>query len=378
MKEKEEAKKLRILHINAEKEYRGGEMQTLLLSKKLIERGHQNIICCQPESGIEKECNKAKVPFFTVKMKSDADIIAAFKIMRWISNNTIDIIHTHNPRALAMGFFIKLLNFGIPHIYTRRIDFPLKSGVLSMMKYNRGADKIIALSNSVKDSLLKGGVDENKIVLIRGGIEKERFQKKNLSYSIKEEFSLPNDAFILGTVSHLSKHKGHSLLLEAVEKIAQKGKNVFLIIVGEGPLKKELKLECRKRNIEERVKFAGFRKDVENLISRFYILIHPTIEGEGSPSAIKEAMICGIPVIASDIPPIREIIRDKVEGILVKAGKSEEIEKGILSLIDNPTLRQKLSQAALKKAEKEFDLDEAVLRTEHLYYEVLKNYESYK
>jgi len=372
MKKKERKKKLTILHINAEKEYRGGEIQTVILSEKLIARGHESVICCQPGSGIGKECKRRNLPFFSVTMSSDIHIKGAYAIKKRLAEKPFDIIHSHNPRALAMGFILKCLRVSLPHIYTRRIDFPLKSGIFSKYKYSRGADSIIAVSSAVKKSLLACGIDEKKITVIHGGIEKERFACGNHSSSLKDEFSIPDNSFIIGAVSHLSPHKGHSYLIRAMEGVCKKKAEAFLIIAGEGPLRDELTEMSRKMGLRENIIFTGFRNDIETVIPQFDVLVHPTIEGEGSPSAIKEAMLSGVPVIASDIAPIKEIINNGNDGILIPSRNCDEIEKAIINIIDNRALRGTLSSQALKKAEKEFGIDESVSKTEALYYQVLK------
>lgn len=371
MKTMPPAEKLKILHINAEKEYRGGETQTICLSKKLIERGHESTICCQPGSGIERKCTDNKLPCLSTAMVSDIDLRGAYAIRRWLSRNPVSIIHSHNPRALAMGFILKLSGNSIPHIHTRRIDFPISGKLSSKIKYSRGADSIIAVSSAVKESLVHCGVEESKITVIPGGIDKEKFQRKTKSSSLKDEFSIPDNSFIIGAVSHLSRHKGHIYLINAMEGICRSRKNTFLIIAGEGNLKSELIKISRDKGLADNIIFAGFRNDMENILPQFDILVHPTIEGEGSPSAIKEAMIAGVPVLASDIAPVREIISSGNVGILFPPAKNEEIEKAVLNMIDNPEIRKKISSEALKKAEKQFGIDESVERTEALYYQTL-------
>lgn len=362
---------LKILHINAEMELRGGELQTILLADKLERKGHSSLILCQPGSGTEKESEKRGVKFETLLMRSDMDFPAALKISKIAGSYRADIIHSHNPRALGISFLARIAGCRIKHVHTRRVDFPLKSRFFSRLKYSKCPEMIIAVSESVKKVLVDSGINGEKIRVIPGGIDKNRFQPGSSGISLRSEFGIPDSSFIIGSTSHFSAHKGHRFLIEAMPEVINAHPDTFLFLVGKGKLEDDLKRYASSLGIGSHVIFTGFRDDIEQFLPQIDLFVFPSFEGEGSPSALKEAILSGVPIIASDITPVREIISHNVNGILVEPKNSSAISFAIKKLMADENIRKKLVKNGLELSCGSFGEELMVSAVENLYFEIL-------
>lgn len=163
----------------------------------------------------------------------------------------------------------------------------------------------------------------------------------------------------LCTVARLMPPKGHRFLIEAVHRLSSSGRNIRLLLAGEGELRQELEERTRAYGLEDIVVFLGNRQDVVNVLSEADIFVFPSL-WEGTSLALLEAMAAARPIVASDIPGIRNVIQNGATGLLAQPGNPELLAQTISVFIDNPDFAKACGQRARTVARERFDIRRTV------------------
>jgi len=171
-------------------------------------------------------------------------------------------------------------------------------------------------------------------------------------------------------VGALVAHKGQERLLEAFTSLAGGRPGLHLALVGDGPLRAELEGKAALLGIAQRVHLAGFREDIPAVMSALDIMALPSISGEGSPAVVKEAMACRVPVVATELDGVREIVDEGVDALLVPPGDAARLAQALDALLADAALRERLSARALEKV-RHYSVETMVERTEEVYVRVL-------
>lgn len=220
---------------------------------------------------------------------------------------------------------------------------------------SRHADLVINVSSAGEDFFGKIGVKKPKMELIPTGIDTKRFRaSEEKRQSVRNELGTHDDV-LLGYVGRLSEEKNLSTLVGAFARALRHDEKMKLIMVGPGPSEDALRMLAAERGISDKVIFTGIRRDVDRILSALDIFVLPSYT-EGCSTSLQEAMASGRAIIGSDIPGIREMVRDRKEAILVDPHRVEELEQAILLLCRNPTLRAELGRRAEERA-KLYDAD---------------------
>ncbi len=226
--------------------------------------------------------------------------------------------------------------------------------------------RILAVSRTAQDHLVQSGVKNGKTEVIFNAAEDERFGIGEDCKNIREEYSLENDVKLIGCIGRIIPQKGQKVLLSAIPGIIRRYPEIFFLIIGDIFLqdeayKKELLEIIHKNGIEERVKFAGFRPNIVHMMRSLDILVFPSVAPEAFGLSILEAMSLGKPVVASDIGGVKEMIEDRVSGLLVEPGHPEQIAERIIFLFEHPEICERIGQKAKEVAQQEFSLKNYVL-----------------
>ncbi|MEM4398174.1 MAG: glycosyltransferase, partial [Candidatus Woesearchaeota archaeon] len=236
-----------------------------------------------------------------------------------------------------------------------------------------------------KKIYVENKVPEKNILVIENGIDLDKFNKKFDKKKIRSEFFLRDEDFLIGMVGRLMESKNQILLIEILSKLKnsfeytdlrkelkKKGfKNIKLILVGDGPNRKNLENRIKELQLEKEVILTGSRKDIPELMSIMNIFAFPSLFPEGWPNVIGEAMASKLPIIAYDKGDIKEILTNNFDALITETNP-EIFEKKLVELILNEKLRKKLSENALKSVQR-FSLKNMIKKYEDVYL----NYENY-
>lgn len=362
---------LKTLHIDTERTWRGGEQQTIFLVKGLIKLGHAATIVCPPDSPLALKAKEAQIETQELKMRGEADIIAILKLAFLLNQSTYDIVHMHTSHAHTLGVLAVLFS-GVraKRVVSRRVDFSIKKHYTSHLKYLWGVDRYIAVSNAIKDVLIKDGIPSEKIAVVHDGIDLSRFNGISGDY-LRQEFSVNPSTFIIGNVAHLADHKGHQYLIKSISYVLKEFPDVKFFIVGDGELRSPLKELANKLNLNDKLIFTGFRNDVPQFL-KFFDLFVLSSHLEGLCSALLEALAMRKPVVATAAGGVPEIIEDGVNGILVPTKNPEALAAGIISMVRDGDKAKKMGENGRQTVEARFSVEKMVSETVDIYEEVMQ------
>ncbi len=234
---------------------------------------------------------------------------------------------------------------------------------------HRLCDRFIANSSAGRDSLVKmAGILANKIDVVPNGIDVEKYKldRAECRSRIVKEFSLPDNAFLLGIIAQLRPRKHHSLLFQAFHPIAHNEPRARLLVVGDGIERDNLIALREKLGLVSQVVFAGYRSDVPRILAALDAFVLPT-SLEGSPVSVMEAMVAGLPVIAANAGGVAELVQHNRTGILVEPGDCEALTEAMSKVMEDAGFRTELGENAKEKIRNEYTLENMARNTEAVY-----------
>ncbi len=311
---------------------------------------------------------------------------ATLEIRKLLKNEQPDFIHINSSMAGAIGacaawlYRFDPLNKVIRVIYTVHgfvFNEPLpalKKQVYRIIEKVSAGWKgaLICVSDYDKQQGIQHKIaPDARMVVIHNGINTK--QELLTRSEARAQLHIPEDSFVVGTIAALYPTKGLSALLDAIQLLPRDKKMKFSIL-GDGPLRKDLETQATNLGILDSVQFHGAVPNASRLLKAFDISILPSLK-EGLPLAILEAGLAGVPVIASRVGGIPEIIEHQVFGLLVEPGNAQDIALALAAFYDDPKLRASMSHALQKKVREEFTLDKMLQKTEELYLRFYKTTE---
>lgn len=355
-----------VLHVNTEKGFRGGEIQTLEIAKGLQSRGFPSVLLAHGGGELIQRARKEGLTCVEFVPRGELDIFAAFRLKRVVKEYGAELVHCHTSHALGIAYLSGVRKQKVAVVGTRRVSFPLRSG-MSAKKY-LAASKIIAVSESVGKDLYEAGIPADKITVIHSGIDLSKFETLLDPAKAKERLGVGKSFPVIGVIGALAAHKGHRTFLRAVEKAWVRFPDTVAVIVGDGPNLQNMKKSCQSRAIPSF--FLGEVANVVPIYRCFDIFVLPSVSGEGSPAVIKEAAASEIPVIATNVGGVGEIFENNKEALLVPPSDSDRMTEAIIRLASDKQLRYSLVKAAKKKVAA-FGFDAVVDAHERVYAELL-------
>lgn len=342
----------------------------LSLAEGLLSRGHDVLVVCPPRSELGGACEARGVKTYATPMRAELDIKAMLCVARALRRFGAHVAHCHTARAHTLGLVAARLAGTPVTVVSRRVDFKVGTNVFSRIKYRLPVDAIVAVSEAVRRVLVSAGVDGSKIAVVPGGIDAQRYRCGPSAREIREKMGLPDGARLVGSLGSLVPHKGHSVLIEAVAKLSRTHPDLRCVIVGDGELEGRLKSLARDLGVGGVVDFVGFSSDVRTVVPALDVLVHPS-NLDASPNVIKEGMAMGVPVVATNVGGIPEIIVDGKSGLLVPPGDPEAMSCAISLALDDHELRKRLIDGGVARA-LDFSVERTVEETELLYARLLE------
>ncbi len=304
-----------------------------------------------------------------------------FNALLWFllkNHKNFDIIHAHalthlSVMAILLGkifgkkSLIKIATAGdlTKIMNSQQLRYQL------LFKFFRYADGFISLSNQITSELLKSGIDKEKIHFAFNGVDIVKFypvdpEQKNLK---RKSLFLPQRQTIV-FVGRLVPRKGVDILLKAFKCVKEKHQGTHLLILGDGEQMQALKGLCRSANLDNSVSFLGEKDNIADYLRAADIFVIPS-RREGNPNVLLEALACGLPVVATSIGGIVEVIKDGENGLLIVSEDEKMLAEKILFLLGNENYCEKLRRRAREEVRSRFSLDSLASKYLELYERLL-------
>lgn len=361
----------------------GAENQMYLLAKFLDKEKFKVTVVCSDYGHLDewvKKFENEDIEVIRLNVFHKHDPRHYFQFKEIIKRNHFDLIHLHvwNPAACRYAM-MAAGKYNIPIVITEHDPFEL-SGFKMFFKRKliKKVSHIIAVSDANKKLLMNLFPElKNHITTIHNGIDVTWFESQLLSFSENQRkeyrektFNVGDDTKVILAVAELHERKGLKYLVKAMPGIVEKEKNCHLVIAGSGPEQDELEILVKKEGVNDYVNFLGFKKDIPHLMKACDIFVLPSIK-EAFGLVILEAMAAEIPVIASNVGGIPEIITNGENGLLVPPHDEEKLAKAVTKLLNDQTLRGKYVKTGFERLKKTFDAKTMAKNTEKIYDEVL-------
>jgi len=356
---------LTTLQIDTERTWRGGEQQALYLALGLRRLGQRPIVVAQPACPLLAAVREAGVETRAIRMRGEADVVAAARIASLARREDAAILHAHTSHAHTLALLARGLGCRSKVVVARRVDFDVRG----RWKYGRRVDRFIAVSHAVKRVLERCGVRPAQVSVVHDGIDLARIDEAQ-QQDYRREFGFAADAFVVGNVAHMADHKGQQYLVAAVPQVLAERPDARLVIVGHGELWEALHAQARRLGVQRQVVFAGFRSDVPGLL-KFFDLFVISSHLEGLCSSLMDAMAARRPIVATAAGGIPELVTHEQEGLLVAPKDPAALAGAILRLMRDRPLAQRLAARGRRAVEERFTVQHMVEATATVYSEVL-------
>jgi len=358
---------LRVLHVDTERGWRGGERQTLWLARELAQRGYTSPVAARRREPLAQRAADAGLDVVECNPASEVDPRAAWRLRRVIRERAIDVVHAHTAHAVAVAA-LATLGTSVPTVVARRVDFPLRQNAGTRWKYGRAA-MIVAVSRAVASVLERSGISADRIRVVPDGVDVHRVVTP-ATRSTLESLGVPRDAPLVVQVAQLVGHKDPLNFVRAIARVRDGVPLAHGLIVGDGALRGDVEREIHSLGLRDVVHLAGFRTDADALLAAADVATLSSRE-EGMGSVLLDALAFGRPIAATRAGGIPEVIVDGESGLLADVEDPAALGGAIVALLTNRELREKVCANAAARAN-EFSVERMTDRTISVYESVAR------
>ena len=374
---------MRVAHIIKVTRISGAERHLLVLLSALRSRdvdAHLLVLVenNKPMNDMVSEAQDRGIPIRRLTIHRDYDLSLLFKIRRALREIKPDIVHTHLIHADIYGLLAAKLA-GIRSVISSRHNddqfrfHPMWRRISPMIW--RMTDGGIAISAAIKHFMLEvEDAPRHKISIVNYGLEHEWIPDEDLRAardSLCVELHLESDALLLGMVCRIVEQKGIPYALQAFQRVSDCFPAANLVIAGDGDLRPQLEALAQELGIDAKVHWLGWRGDAVDLIAAFDVLLLPSL-WEGFGLVLLEAMSRRVPVIASRVSAIPEVVVHGETGILVEAREVDELARAMTRLLEDRALRQHMGLLGAARLEERFSVERMVNGTLAVYRKCLR------
>lgn len=351
---------LKFLFIDTERVWRGGQDQLLTLLAGLQNRGHRVHLICHPQTLLETRAREIGIAVHPLSIRCEVGMIAFFRLLAVLLQVHPEVLAFNTPKAILPGVLASRFVPRCVRLIFRRVNFPLHRNIFTHLKYTWGIDCVVAISESIRSQLQRCGVPATKIRKIYEGMDLALYPRRD--FSRIRPSAMP---VVIGTIAHLSREKGLNYLVEAAALIPDVHKRLRFVIVGDGACRPELEKLVRKKGLEDCFHFSGFQSIASDHLKSFDIFALPSLS-EGLSSAILEAMASSLPIVATDVGGIPELVTNGDNGLLVTPANPGALADAIRRLADHPEESLRMGQRGRERMEAQFTLERKISETEQL------------
>ncbi len=297
------------------------------------------------------------------------------QLRRLLRSNRFDLVHIHSP-LMAVG--ARVVRASLPLPQRPRVVVTEHNVWQSHAALTRVADRLtsrrdetrLAVSAAVRDSLPSAIRARTRVV--RYGIDPARaVAAASERDAVRESLGAKPGTLVVGTVANLRATKGYPDLLRAARVVLDSFKDVAFVAIGRGPLEDELRTLHAQLRLDDHFQLLGHRPDAASLMSGFDVFCLPS-HHEGLPIALMEALAFGLPIVATRVGGVTELVTDGREAVLVPAGRPDELAAALLAVLRDPHARKQMSERARETA-RTLDIAVSVDEVEAIYREVVRS-----
>jgi glycosyltransferase involved in cell wall biosynthesis len=317
------------------------------------------------DEGFEALALRHDTPHFAAAIREIANLLQA---------GNAKILCCHGYKAILLGR-VAARRAGVPAVAVSRgwtYENTKVRGYEFLERVSlRWMDRVICVSAGQAAKVRRAGVPDERVQVIPNGIRTERFENPRPDYRTRlHEFFAAPVRRVVGAAGRLSPEKGFSVLVDAAESVVSRDPSIGFVLFGEGPLRESLTHAIARRGLAGRFVLAGFRADLDAFVPHFDLMVLPSFT-EGMPNVVLEAFASGVPVVASDVGGIPELVEDGASGRLVQPGDPGALSKAILEVLDPEETRTAMGRRGRERVSACFTFEAQAEAYRRMFREVL-------
>ena len=354
----------------------GGERHVLALLEGFRRRPVRMSLAVFGEGRLAEEARRLDVTVHCLPKRFRGDPRPLGGLVRAIRAGQVDIVHTHMPSGNFYGrLAARLARAGLVSTlhYIDRDALPFLNPLLQRLLFDGDirmaamCDRVVATSEHLRRALIARGMAEDQVVTILNGVNVATLPADGkASDGLRRELGLAKGVPVVAIVGRLVPVKNHALFLHAARRVLDGGGRARFVVVGDGPLREPLRALAGDLGLGEHVVFAGFRADVMSILGLADVCML-TSNSETSAYGVSEPMAMGVPVVATAVGGVGELIDDRVDGWLCPAGDAAALAAAVCALLADPAAAARMGERAARKVRDRLSLDIQVERLEEVY-----------
>ena len=347
---------MRILHSESSANWGGQEFRTLEQLRWFADHGHAVALAAPPGGVIAERAGKAGISVYPIDFHGQFDPRTILRARRAVRDHGAEIVDCHGSRDGAAFAFARGL---CPVVRSRHISQPLKGKLRRRLMWRRGCDHVIATAEYIKDGLVAAGLVPSERVTVVGEWAADAFfeisQRQEYRAAVRREFSLPVGRPVVSVIGMVRDDKAQDVLIRTVDTLRRRGRPISALIVGSAPRGQEayersLHDLMRDLGLVDHVVFTGYRDDVPRLAQASDALV-VTSRIEAQSRTVSQAFASAVPVVASRVGGVPELVTLGKTGWLVEAGDVAGYADALAAIFDAPEEARRMTEQARLYAE---------------------------
>jgi glycosyltransferase involved in cell wall biosynthesis len=359
---------VRVLHVNTERTWRGGEQQTLWLAAGLRDLGEESEVAAPPGSPLAARARAAGLRVHEVRMRGEWDLGAVRALRGIYRERDPDVVHMHTSHAHALGCLARVGRRRPLAAVSRRVDFSIYRNFLrlSWFKYRLLGDRFIAISRAVRDVMAGDGIPPSRIEVVWSGVDADRVEGARRK-DLRADLGLPPGTPLVGDVAAFGWHKAQEVLVAAVPALLERVPDAHVALVGDGERRPAVEEAARRLGgAGKRVHFTGFRDDVPEVLGSLDVFVMCSVK-EGLCTSALDSQAAGVPVVASAVGGLVEAVADGETGLLVPPRDPPALAAAVARLLLDRPLRDRMGAAGRSRVRERFSVGAMVEGTRAVY-----------
>jgi glycosyltransferase involved in cell wall biosynthesis len=337
---------LRSVHVDTERTWGGGQRQVAWLAGGLVRRGQPTWVLARPTSRYAEVLQGSGVEVSPLEPRAEIDVFAVQRIRSLARRVGAQVLVAHAAHAAALAALASV-GTDLRLVVTRRVAIPLRRGWLSRWKHRRAA-LLVAVSERVRDALLADGIDSRLIQVVHSGVDLDRPSSPADPATLRALGLVPERPIAVMVSSLDPPHKDPVTFVRALAAARRKCPELQGLLVGGGRLLPDALRERAALGLDDVLAVAGHRSDAERLLAAGTIAVL-TSRDEGLGTTLLDAMLWGVPVVATAAGGVREIVRDGADGLLSPPGDADALASDLVRVLTEGDLRRRLVASARER-----------------------------
>ena len=351
-----------LFQIDAGHEWRDTERQAFFLARELQKARFPSVLVVLPESPLQKKAVEAGLPTIPIKMGNGMGFPSVLRLAAAMRRRRCVLAHFHDAKALVSCSRAASLAKVPIRVLSRRADFADKSP----RRFMKNIHAVIAVSEGVKNVLIRGGMPSRFVKVVPAGIDFSPFEGVQPRDFLRREFGFAAEDFLVGVVVHLEDEVGHRYLVEAAKILGDRAPKAKIIVIGEGSLRLEFDKSAHDFKAPGISYYLGFPDRLPQVLASLDAFAASS-HLEGLNGSLLNAMASRIPVVAADVGGIPDIVVHRETGLLVPPRDPKSLAEAILKLYLDRTLASRLAEHGYAAVQQKYSAEAMARRIIEIY-----------